>query len=49
MEQLRNMYKTEIDTQSEKIEQERISATDIVAKLRVSIAEQKTEIEELNM
>ena len=49
MEQLRSMYKAEIESQSEKLEQERISNTDLVARLRDSIAEQKKEIEELNM
>ena len=49
METLRSMYKAEIDGQSEKLEQERISAKDLVAKLRDSIAAQKKEIEELNM
>ena len=49
MEQLRNMYKTEIDSQSQKLEEQKLSSEEIIGTLRDSIARQKHEIEELNM
>ena len=59
MEQLRNMYKSEIDDQAAKIEQQKVAAKDLETKLnnqhctqsstlKHSIAEYKREIEELN-
>merc|ERR1719412_1301194 len=59
METLREMYKNEIDSQAEKIEQQNAAAKEmkqgmesklgiVEAKLKTSIAEYKNEIEELN-
>lgn len=48
MEQLRNMYKVEIDSQAERLEQQGIAAKKLETNLRESIAEHKNEIEELN-
>ena len=49
MDQLRNMYKREIDSQSEKMEQQKLSSEGIIKTLKESVASQKAEIEELNM
>ena len=49
MEQLRSMYKREIDSQSQKLEDQKLSSAEIIKTLRESIASQKAEIEELNM
>ena len=48
MDQLRNMYKSEIDGQAEKLEKQRVTAKELETRLRESIAEQKKEIDELN-
>ena len=59
METLRDMYKTEIDQQAEKIEQQNVATKELKkgmeaklgcleTKLKTSIAEYKNEIEELN-
>jgi hypothetical protein len=43
------MYKTEIDSQSQQLENQKMSSEGIIGTLRDSIARQKHEIEELNM
>ena len=49
MDQLRNMYKREIDAQSEKLEEQKLSSDELIAALNESISNQKHEIDELNM
>ena len=49
MDQLRNMYKREIDSQSQKMEEQKLSSEGIIKTLKDSVASQKAEIEELNM
>lgn len=49
MDQLRNMYKREIDNQSQKMEEQKLSSEGIIKTLKDSVASQKAEIEELNM
>ena len=49
MDQLRNMYKREIDSQSQKMEEQKLSSETMIKTLKESVASQKAEIEELNM
>ena len=49
MEQLRSMYKKEIDSQQQKLDDQKMSSEEIIQQLRASILNQKAEMEELNM
>ena len=49
MDQLRTMYKREIDSQSQKMEEQKLSSETMIKTLKESVASQKAEIEELNM
>ena len=49
MDQLRSMYKREIDSQSQKMEEQKLSSETMIKTLKESVASQKAEIEELNM
>ena len=43
------MYKREIDSQSQKMEEQKLSSETMIKTLKESVASQKAEIEELNM